>query len=82
MQGCIQIQKTAIQNKNNNRFIFILQDGHINCEKKRCQKTCQKLVNKKQPSDDDCCQCRSRRHQGGQRRRQKQEKLQQNSPKN
>jgi len=59
-------------------------DGNINCEKKRCPRsTCQIQRNgsKKQPIDDDCCQCRARRHQAGQRRKHKQEKNQINLPK-
>lgn len=55
-------------------------DGNINCEKKRCPRTAcqnQNKNGKKQPVDDDCCQCRARRHQAGHRRKQKQQQQQQ-----
>lgn len=58
------------------------QDGNINCEKKRCPRSvCQNQKNnsKKQPLEDECCQCRARRPQNGQRRRQKQQEKSQNN---
>lgn len=86
MQSKIQKFFKELEDKNRNFFVFseLFQDGNINCEKKRCARyACQNQKNssKKQPVDEDCCQCRARRHQNNPRRKHKQEKNQLNLPK-